>query len=304
MTAELEDRLRTDMERFTRDVCVPRGLAMQAYRHNRQRRARLRVAIAAGAATALAASAVAAAGVSGAFGSAPVAPAPPPARTTAYVLRHVESALAPSNIDNLISLNRLVLPSATTLEPVSGGLSGGAAAGGAGSPWTVAELLHWAYQGTQKYSAYGPNGQHVFDMGISYANGSVTETVVVYANRTWWTATKTAAGPRSSGCVTNSIQLTAGPGSGWPAFIRSQLSCGAYTVVGHQVVNGIDAIKITGSLGQLTLLVNPATYLPIQLTIGPLQNYFQWLRPIPANLAQLKQSVPAGFRQVPPPAQK
>jgi hypothetical protein len=42
----------------------------------------------------------------------------------------------------------------------------------------------------------------------------------------------------------------------------------------------------------------------VLLTIGPPQNYFHWLRPIPANLAQLKESVPAGFRQVTPPAQK
>ena len=42
-------------------------------------------------------------------------------------------------------------------------------------------------------------------------------------------------------------------------------------VAGHQVVDGIDAIKITGLPGQLTLLVNPATYLRVQLTVGPLQ---------------------------------
>ena len=49
--------------------------------------------------------------------------------------------------------------------------------------------------------------------------------------------------------------------------------------------------------------MNPATYLPVQLTVGPLQMHFQWLPPTLANLAPLKVSVPAGFRQVPPPAQ-
>ena len=75
-------------------------------------------------------------------------------------------------------------------------------------------------------------------------------------------------------------------------------------MTGHQVVGGIDAITITGSSGRLTLLVNPATYLPVQLSIGPLQMHFQWLPPIPANLAELKVAVPAGFQHVPPPTQK
>jgi hypothetical protein len=299
---ELEDRLHADMERFTRDVHVPRGLALKARQHHRKRRRTLRVTAAAGAAIAVAASAVAIAGASGAFGSAP-APATRTTQTTAYVLEHVESALAPASIDNLISVNRVVFPPGTDIEPVAGGgLTMGSALRGAGSPLSVASLVHWAYRGTQKFSAYSPSGQHVLDMGLSVANGSARQIVVVYPNRTWWTATRAAAGPRPSDCPTNSVQLSAGPGNGWPAFIRSQLSCGAYTVVGRQVVDGIDAIKITGSAGQLTLLVNPATYLPIRLTIGPMQNDFQWLRPTPANLAQLREQVPPGFRQVPPPA--
>lgn len=53
-------------------------------------------------------------------------------------------------------------------------------------------------------------------------------------------------------------------------------------MTGHQVVGGIDAITITGSSGRLTLLVNPATYLPVQLSIGPLQMHFQWPAPTPA----------------------
>ena len=48
---------------------------------------------------------------------------------------------------------------------------------------------------------------------------------------------------------------------------------------------------------------DPATYLPIQLNIGPLRISFQWLPATPANLARLKVPVPADFQQVPPPAQ-
>ncbi len=301
MTTELPDRLRSDMERFTRDLHVPEGLALKAYRHNRQRRRTLRVTAASGAAIAVTASAVAIAGVSGAFGSAHA----PAARTetTAYVLEHVEGALAPATVDNLISLDRIVFPPGVTLQRAVGGLGGGTATGTAGSPWSVASMLVSAYRGTDRYSAYSPSGQRVFDVGISNANGSATQTAVIYRTSTWWTAPETASEPGSSGCAEGSIHLTSGPGNGWPAFIRSQLSCGAYMVAGHQVVDGIDAIKITGLPGQLTLLVNPATYLPVQLTVGPLQMHFQWLPPTLANLAPLKVSVPAGFRQVPPPAQ-
>ena len=84
MNTEFEDRLRSDMERFTSDVRISQGLARQAYRHNRKRRGMLRVTAASGAAIAVAASAVAIAGASGAFRPAP-RPRPGP-QTTAYVL--------------------------------------------------------------------------------------------------------------------------------------------------------------------------------------------------------------------------
>ncbi len=302
MNIELEDRLHADMERFTRDLRLPEGLALKAYRHNRQRRRALRVTAASGAALVAAASAVAIAGVSGAFGSAP-APAAE-TQTTAYVLEHVESALAPTTVDKLISLDRIAFPPGVTFQPAVGGLNGGTVSGGAGSPWRVASILISTYQDSQKYSAYGPSGQHVFDVGVLRANGSSSQTTVIYGDRTWWTATTAAGRPTSPGCTQNSITLTGGPGNGWPAFIRSQLSCGAYTVAGHQVVDGIDAIKITAHAGPLTLLVNPKTYLPVQLSIGPLQMHFQWLPATPAHLAQLKVAVPADFQQVPPPTQK
>jgi hypothetical protein len=305
MNTDLEDRLRADMERFTRDIRVPAGLPLQAYRHNRKHRRTLRIAVASGAATAVAATAVAIAGVSGAFGSGPAGPATQTTQTTAYVLRHVENALAPASVGNLIDFNRMTAPPGVTQQPVVGGLNGGNTADGASSPWSVAYMLHWDYQGNQKYSAYGPSGQHVFDVGFSVQNGSATQTAVIYGDRTWWTATTPVGEPGSPGCTQGSIELSSGPGNGWPAFIESQLSCGAYKVAGRQVADGIDAIKISGQTSRpaLTLFVDPATYLPIQLNIGPFGISFQWLPATPANLAQLKVPVPAGFQQVPPPTQ-
>jgi hypothetical protein len=72
--------------------------------------------------------------------------------------------------------------------------------------------------------------------------------------------------------------------------------------VDRQAIDGTDALKITGNSGQLTLWVNPATYLPVRLQTGGLRTDFQWLRPAPAHRAVLNLPVPAGFRQVQPPA--
>jgi len=302
MNTELTDRLRADMEDFTRDVRVPPGMALRAYRHTRKRRKTLRLTVASGAAAGVAASAVAIAGVLGAF--SPATPGPQNTLTTAYVVSHVERALAPANVDNLVSFSRQTFRAGATWQPVVGGLKGEMTADGASSPWLTAYMLRWAYHGNEKTSAYSPSGQHVFDVGISAGNGPATQTAVIYANRTWWTIPVSPSGPASGsgspGCTGGSIQLNSGPDSGWPAFIQSQLSCGAYQVVGRQVVDGIDAVKITGQGRPLTLFVDPVTYLPVQLDIGPGRIDFQWLQPTPANMAQLKVSVPAGFQQVPP----
>ena len=64
---------------------------------------------------------------------------------------------------------------------------------------------------------------------------------------------------------------------------------------------------VTGNGGRDTLWVNPAGYLPVRVMLTlraiQIQTDFSWLAPTPANLAQLNVTVPAGFRQVPPPAQ-
>ena len=69
---------------------------------------------------------------------------------------HVERALAPATVDNLISLDRIVFPPGVTFQPAVGGLSGGTATGSAGSPWRVASMLISAYRGTEKYSGVQP----------------------------------------------------------------------------------------------------------------------------------------------------
>jgi len=308
MSTDIEQELRWAMERFTGDVRVPPGLAVKAYRHQQKRRVTTRAVAVAGTAAVVAAGGVAIAGVTGAFGSA--SPSPAQATYTASVVSHVQHALAASRVANLVEADRTVFAAGNSLQPIPTGLIGSAHGSGGRSSWPVSSSLSWSYRGTTKFSALTAAGQRAFDLELSVAHRTLSTTAVLYRDRTWWTSTPGIklpggnAGP-PSGCVRGQdIVLRRGQGNGWPAFIRSQLACGAYTVMGRQVVGGVDAIKITGASGAFTFWVNPATYLPVQMTLPQQRTEFQWLSPTPANLAHLKVAPPAGFRQVPAPPEQ
>ena len=304
MSTDIEQELRGAMERFTRDARVPPGLAVKAYRHSQKRRMTGRVAIAAGTATVVAGS-LAVAGAAGAFGSASGQPVE--TTYTAYVVSHVEHALASPRVSKLLEHDRTVYAAGNTLEPVPTGLVGSPHGPAGHSSWPVSSAQNWSYRDTTKVSAFAASGQRVFDLGLSTAHRTLSATAVFYRNHTWWTSapgiTLPGGNAAPSGCVPGrEIVLRKGQGHGWPGFIRSQLACGAYTVAGRQVVGGVNAIKITGASGQFTFWVDPATYLPLQMIVFGQRTEFQWLAPTPADLAQLKVTVPAGFRHVPAPA--
>ena len=82
--------------------------------------------------------------------------------------------------------------------------------------------------------------------------------------------------------------------------IESGLRCGAFQVAGHQPVDGIDAIELTGIVGgrpAFTLWVDASTYLPVQMTADKEVMQFRWLPPTQANLAQLTGTIPPGFHR-------
>ncbi|MGD0925766.1 MAG: hypothetical protein ABR926_11295 [Streptosporangiaceae bacterium] len=300
MSTELEQQLRAAMERFTDDVRVPPRLAVKAYRHQQKRRMTTRAVAAAGTVTAVAA-AVAIAGAAGAFGSA----TSPPVQTayTAYVVSHVEHALAAPSLGHLVEADRTTLPPGSTLQPFPDVLVGSTGGAGSAPQWNAGYTLRWIYHGSAEFSSFTASGQRVFDWGVTPAHGT---TAVIYGNDTWWTAPPPSSqggnGP-APGCIQgHEIALGGGAGNGWPAFIRSQLACGAYTAAGRQVVDGIDTIKITGNSSPFTFWVNPANYLPVQAVLGQRQTEFHWLAATPANLAKLTVTVPAGFKHVPAPA--
>jgi len=290
----IEERLRADMDQSTRDIYLPDGLALKAYRHSQKRRATVRTATATGAVTVLAAGTIAVAGAAGAFSSAPAKP-------TTVLVSKIESALAPTSISKLIGHTRMVFPAGTAIEPFPGGMGGPHGSAAEASRWSVGYTVGWAYGKYSKLAAYSASGRHVFDVAMRIDNGIVTSTAVIYGSRTWWSGTSAVNTAGQSGCDEgDNVRLPGGSGNPWPAFIRSQLACGAYAVAGHQMVDGVDALKLAGPY--FSLWVDPSTYLPLELSGGPMQWYFQWLPATKANLAQLNEQVPVGFQQVSPPA--
>jgi hypothetical protein len=302
MNTELEQRLRADMELATRDVRVPPGLALKAYRHYHKRTITTRAVAAAGTAAVLIAGTLSVAEVTGAFGR----PAGGlQARTTAYVISRVERALSAPDMANMVAYTRTAFPAGVTLRPVPGGVNGTGGPAANSARKGGYELL-WAYHHTTKLSSFTDTGQRVFDERITAGKKSLATTAVSYASHTWWraqSARPAVRGSASAGCLPGGQIRLNGSANAWPDFIHSQLACGAYTVVGKQLLGGIDALKITGGSGQITLWVNPVTYLPMQLEQGGLiQVDFQWLASTRADLAMLNMPVPASFHQVMPPS--
>jgi hypothetical protein len=223
--------------------------------------------------------------------------------TTAFVTR-VEQALSLSGQRNVVGYARTVFPPGYNAEPMGPGELRLFPGNGAGSPWSASYLVRWSYQDTTKVSAFTAAGRRVFDLGSAPAHGKLTSTAVLYRSGTWWRGTigpvAGGTGPAPARCGTG-IQI--GPG-GWPTFLRHALSCGQYAKRGHQRVRGVDAIELTDN--GTVIWVNPRTYLPVRAAFtipggARIQTDFGWFTPTRARLAQLRLSIPPGFRQVPPP---
>jgi hypothetical protein len=299
MSAQLRQLLRGGMERFVEDVRPPAGLALRAYQHRRKRRLAARAATAAGVAAAL--TAVGVAGLTGAFGPGNGQQI----QTTAYIT-HVQHALASQAGGGLVGYSRDVLPSGTVVEPEPGSwkvLPGGGRSLRSGVAVAVAVMIAWSYQNESALTALDAAGQPVAaEQNTVNGRHAVATVAVNYRDRAWWRATVTlkpgARTPVQPSCFSPGVLPES---ETWQSVIRQELRCGAYTENGRQRVDGIDAIKLTGSNG-VVLWIDPATYLPVrQAGPGARVTDFRWFRATPASLAKLKVAIPPGFRRVPPP---
>jgi hypothetical protein len=302
MSTELEDRLRWEMREVTAGARVPPGLARRA-RRNRRRRIMTRATAAAGTAAAVAVALVAA-GTTGAsrdVGS----------HTTAYIVKHAESAL-----DTAVAANDIMyVRSADGSE------------------------RRWFYLGPQgssnRWEIIPSPGQPSMDMGVAATPASRTITWVFYRAKTWWRieqAATPAPQPRAHNSCSSQIPLSLDVLDVYEspavlvANIREALACGQLTNEGTQYVDGVAAIKLVIKLVSVhtfhvpklpgtitvtattTVWVNPASYLPVRWaqdskitgrkgTSAPAvdEQDVQWLPPTRANLAQLTVPIPPGF---------
>lgn len=296
MSTAFEELVRDSMEWLTADVEFPAGLAGRARRRHRRRRLAQFTAVAAGAA-----------GVAAVVTAVLVAPGPATGRsddqTTAYVIGRVDSALASGN---------LVMRDSVSLRNDFAYMDGRRSY----------ETVTWSYRGHTSLRTFGPGGQLQADDGTALVNGKVRSVQVDYVRRDWQLLPPGPASTPAQPCTLAGF-LAAGNGDptpSWPSLIRQELACGSYQVTGRTVVDGVKAIKITGSVtikipsDQLrlvnTIFVNLGTYLPVRISqygksvdhpseaSVPSSADFQWLPATTANIRQALVTIPPGYPQV------
>ena len=302
----------------------PAGPTWPARPARPRRRRAVRVAVACGAAAAAAVSVALAVGTGGAAGpAARTGGGAAQARLAAYVTKRVENALAG---ENLVFVGR-------SSSPLWG------------------NTVTWAYGSKSRFEEYWPttdhrgrivDGKRLWDFppqlrglpylaqGTALAGGKLVFGYVTYFDRRYSLA-PLAAQP-SSACSTNEALAMGGPiipTTRWTAFINATLACGAASVTGHVMINGVETTKITGkpvtvrlspgyartvheqwTTGRWVLYVNSETYLPVRME-GSTQTYggsagrytsssvtdVQWLPATRANVARALVTIPAGFHR-------
>jgi hypothetical protein len=297
-STEFEERLREEMRHATTGVSVPSGLVRRA-RRARRRRIVLRV----GAASAAAAVAVAGAVIvsNGATGASRVSGA----YTTAYVVKHVKSAL--DAVNEIAYVHFTPSPGMAALDL-----------------WVRDGPRGLAYRAEYFDSV---DGQVFLEVGITATPANYETWINVNPLRNTWTEQSyQGPKPRGTGCGTPlPTSLDSFPEIA--AGLREYLACGTLSYEGQQHVDGVDALKLVSVEHQrqgktlttltTTIWVDPATYLPVRVTYQtrfttrgtrpmvsvPTRFDIRWLPPTSANLALLTVRIPAGFTRVPIPCQ-
>lgn len=287
ISTEFEERLREEMRHATTGVSAPSGLVRRARRDRRRRIVSRASAASAAAAVAVAGTVIVSNGTTGASRDSGT-------YTTAYVVKHVESALD--------AVNKIAYMHYTS--------------------HFVAPMDIWAYDGPQgqAYRAeyFSPLGGQLFqEVGMTATPTNYQTYITVDPiHKTWSKQSYQGPKPSETGCGFSQP-------TGWVTFpeiaagLRKDLACGALSSKGMQQVDGVNALKLISvqrsrlgpkTLGTITTIiwVDPATYLPVRLTTQwtrpmvsvPMRYDFRWLPPTSANLALLTVRIPPGFTQV------
>jgi hypothetical protein len=239
------------------------------------------------------------------------------ARTVAYVVSRVESALAGEH---------LVFHGTTTS--------------------TSQTSVTWAYGRRSRFEEFSSKacGHVLPDLactghggpvpglasGTALIGGKLVGAYVTYFNHRYSLSALPGPGPANA-CSAAALTLGGPPmaGNHWSDFIHATLACGAAKVTGHVRIDGVETTKITGKPITVRLLrgygklvhehsakaewiwyVNPKTYLPVRM-YGSTQTFggpgggtvfasvtdVHWLPPTPGNVAKALVTIPPGFHR-------
>lgn len=291
MSSQLEQQLRDSMERFTENVEMPAGLAHAASRRRRRR------VVTRAAATATAA-VVAGAAVAIAATSGPAAA--PQTENAAYVVSHVENALAAVGRGNDIAFTQTIVTSLNSTADAPG--------------FPYRTDLAWNTRDRFNEMEYTSSGRPFFRLMVTKVPGGLEQLTVDYAYRLVihqkLTGVNTARGCSTAAEVLGILDLNPDDMTNWPATIRALVGCGLLKVAGHVRAGGVDVIKFVQPQVpvenlSMVLLVNPSTFLPSRMVVTSSQRGQAWrsttgfgsLPPTKANLAHLSAPIPARFTQ-------
>lgn len=319
MNSDLGELLREGIGRLADSTSVPPGLAARARQRHHRRQVTVRAAAAGG--TAVVAAAAVFATTIGASGTSSRPAGEFSVQTTARVMSRTEQALAASR-GKLIEQLRLAEHDGAFYSPALL-IPGSNARAGALPKSRLTRLTLWSYHGRVRLQGSAANGKPLIDTGPTIATRPAgrqpaPRTVLVdypagksfHPLNTWGGGSLVQLPCRLSGTLFESW----GPvgQAQWTALIREALTCHLFRLDGRQQVDGTDALRLVSTRHMLparekmNLWVNPKTYLPVrtQWNHSPLPWNrggtidFTWLPPTPANLANLRVSVPAGLAAV------
>jgi hypothetical protein len=296
MSTNLEHNLRSQMAQAP---IHPRpDVVREAFRRSRRRQRASRAALAAGVAAVAGVAATVALSGQG-------QPHRPGIETTAYLVSHIDSALAAVD-DDMMQIHGEV-------SYASQGKQNNFRV----DTWSYRNQTHdlWFFNGVEG------NASHSYKTINSRPVWKVTSVSLDYRNRVATKATAISPGPVTTilSCSGHGQSYRAGapvPGAfgsaaSVAASMRALLSCGGLSISWHQHYHGTEAIKIVSHARPATLevtqviWVNEATYLPIAVTTpggtaspGTATTQYAWLPPTKANLANLTVAIPPGFTVV------
>ena len=247
----------------------------KARAHLRRRKIAVRAALAGGTA------AVTAAAVVAATGAGQGTPGLPRAHTAAYVISNVENALAATN--EVVQTETVF---SAPYPPVMGWVyrTDTRVAQSGFIPPAMAQGMPWA------------QGRVNWAVGTTKVHGRRIYAQIDYRHHEWANAGILGFPPNA--CTVRLDIVEFNSPANWAPYLRQALACGLFKVTGHAKVNGVETIKLTGSMtdrhfwsqlphgegsGPLqvdaTLYVNPKTYLPV-LVIWNNRTHYRDGRPL------------------------